>query len=180
MLGVTTVVSPRLSLSKDATRRAATALLIAASSPAFADGILPFMTAPYGVVLLFPLVVLIEGAVILRMLGGRIRTALAHSFWCNLASTFLGVVLTLLVEYLFGKQIFLWDVQGMGYGSHLPYFVVTLAISAVLYLVTLAVEASCLSRLRGELTRHRAVVVSGVMNLFTYVPLVAYGLYSAW
>ncbi|MEK7234460.1 MAG: hypothetical protein AAB268_11635, partial [Elusimicrobiota bacterium] len=79
---------------------------------AHANAIIPYMIVPWGQVFLLPLVIIIEGVILQRLLGGKLRSILFQSFAANLLSTALGAALYFATMPLVGNRLFDWWSSG--------------------------------------------------------------------
>jgi len=151
------------------------AVILVVSWPgvARADAIIPFLWVPLGQLVLFPVVVAIEAAVIWRLLAGRKLAAVWHSLLVNLASTLVGAALYFATEpSLLPALNRVWW-QGSFEYQGLRTMLIALGYAVVLFAVSWLVEGLLLVRLRSSAPRQRVVVTVGVANAFTYILLIA-------
>src|SRR5437868_3481617 len=119
-------------------------LLLTVCRSARADGILPFMVAPAGVMLLFPVVALMEAGVIWRMLGGTKWRAVRDSFVCNLGSTVVGATIGFFIPWRLTLRLTHAQFAAQINRQHVVSLLITLAFSTAMFLITWAAEFGCL------------------------------------
>jgi hypothetical protein len=141
-----------------------------------ANAIIPYMVVPWGQVVLLPLVVVIEAAILRALIGGGVLAITLQSLVANVASTIVGALLYVGGMSLVGEPLFTWWFKG-GVGTEsIRAALISLSFAAALWVVSWAVESAAISRMR-KVTFRAVAKACAAANGATYVLLLALALW---
>jgi hypothetical protein len=146
--------------------------IVAACMPAVAsaNAIIPYMAVPWGQLLLFPAVVVIEATVLWRA-PVTFGQATLQSFLANLASTIVGAGLYLATMPLVGDRLFSFWFKGNFASETIRGLVIALGFAAALGVLSWLIESAVVARLR-KTNRQEVAWPCAKANLITYGILV--------
>lgn len=149
---------------------------------AHADAIIPYIVVPWGQALLLPIVVIIEGLILVVLLGGRVTATMLQSLVANVASTLVGGIIYLGTMAFAGEPMYMWVFRAgpFGKGRAIRTTLLSFAFAAVLFAISWTVESWVIARMRQ--TTIRAVArPCALANAATYVLLLALALWvGSW
>lgn len=145
---------------------------------AHADAIIPYVVVPWGQALLLPIVVIIEGLILVASLGGGVVAAMLQSLVANVASTIVGGIIYFGTMTFVGEPMYMWVFRAgiFGKGRAIRTTLLSLAFAAVLFTISWAIESWVISRMRRTTIRVVALPCA-LANTATYVLLLALALW---
>lgn len=142
-----------------------------------ANAIIPYMVVPWGQVLLLPILIIIEGYIFRRLLGGNFRSALFQSFVANLASTLLGMALYLTILPLVGDNLYYWWFKGDFSSQAIRNASIAILLAIVLWTISWLSETLIVSRMRKAVTFKEIAFPCALVNISTYALLLIIALW---
>jgi len=159
---------------------ALSAFAAAAMAPvvAHADAIIPYVVVPWGQALLLPIVVIIEGLILVASLGGGVMATMLQSLLANVASTIVGGIIYVGTMTFAGEAMHMWVFKAgiFGKGRAIRTTLLSLAFAAVLFALSWAVESWVIARMRRTTIRVVARPCA-LANAATYALLLALALW---
>jgi hypothetical protein len=134
---------------------------------AHADALIPFMVVPWGQVVLLPLVVIVEGAILRVLLPGSWGAAMLQSLGANAASTLVGVALYVGCMFFVGNVLYSWWFMGRLGTSGLRAGLISISFAVFLYAISWKIESVVIARMR-KVTLAVVSKPCAVANAVTY------------
>jgi len=144
---------------------------------AYADAMIPYMVVPWGQVFLLPIVILIEAAILQRLLGGKFRTTIYQSSLANFTSTILGTALYLATMPLVGDRLFEWWFKGDFSSEAVRSACISVMFVLFLWTISWLSEAFVIARMRKVSSMRQIIFPSAIANLASYAMLLTLALW---